>query len=812
MSTLLQLPRLALLGTTAIFVVRGVAPCFAAPGEILSEVRISALTGGFPDPLQDGDLFGSSVSRVGDVDGDGVDDIAIGAMRDNGNGVDRGALWILFMRTNGTVRSGQKVGDLTGGFTASLDDNDLFGCALAPLGDLDGDGTPDLMAGAAGDSDVATNQGAAYVLFLNPNGTVKSHIKIGEGIGGFPGGTLDLGDSFGRTASFAGDLDDDGVSDVAVGALLDDDGGTDQGAVWVLFMQSNGSVRNVQKISELSGGLGTVLDPGDHFGITGWIDDLDGDCVDDLVVGANADDDGGTNRGAVYVLFMNTDGTVRAKQKISDTVGGFTGVLDNSDFFGSSGAWLGQTVSSLPGALAVGAVADDDGGPDRGAVWILFLNANGTVSSYQKISATSGQFIGPLTDGDSFGTAAAIGDLDQDGRPDMAVGASTTDDGGTDRGAAWILFLDGDVTAGLPIASWGGAVELRATFPARPGNLLASSTGDLYAGNIYYTGQDGDIVPIFRVPPGGAICPNCGDPIPDPDAIALDALGAITTPGNIVVGSISGLWSVSPTCDAVSMIVGNTHLLFENPQDMTFDGLGRLLFANSPANDVVAYDGLSFTSVIPPQVGFPRIAVDSLDLYVTVEGTNIVRKYDNFGTLVDGNFAQGTVQEIVRWAGISGLAVTRGDSLIHVELPSKVERLLLTNVSNMSGLAVDDQGFLYIAQANARRLLRVSPTPVSVPPDFSKAVPFQLQISPNPFRDAARFDFSLPAQQQVDVRIYDVAGRLVRELSRGEWPAGSHSLFWDGLENDGSASRAGIFFVEIRAGSERRTAKLSLVR
>ena len=54
--------------------------------------------------------------------------------------------------------------------------------------------------------------------------------------------------------------------------------------------------------------------------------DLDGDGVGDLAVGAPRDDDGGTDRGAVWVLFLNTDGTVKSHQKISDTEGGFTGI------------------------------------------------------------------------------------------------------------------------------------------------------------------------------------------------------------------------------------------------------------------------------------------------------------------------------------------------------------------------------------------------------------------------------------------------------------------------------------------------------
>ena len=74
-----------------------------------------------------------------------------------------------------------------------------------------------------------------------------------------------------------------------------------------------------------------------------------------MVVGAGDDDDGGSNRGAVWVLFLNADGTVSSHQKISDTEGGFTGTLDNSDNFGSSVAGLGDFDGDGIEDIAVGA-------------------------------------------------------------------------------------------------------------------------------------------------------------------------------------------------------------------------------------------------------------------------------------------------------------------------------------------------------------------------------------------------------------------------------------------------------------------------
>ena len=287
---------------------------------------------------------------------------------------------------------------------------------------------------------------AAPALMAQP-GAVLSHQKISDTAGGFTG-TLDDNDSFGTSVAGVGDLDGDGVEDIAVGAIQDDDGGADRGAVWVLFLNTDGTVKSHQKISDTAGDFTGTLDDGDRFGQSvAGVGDLDGDGVEDIAVGAIGDDDGGGfDRGAVWVLFLNTDGTVSSHQKISDTEGGFTGALGNLDIFGASVAGVGDLDGDGIQDIAVGAKRDA-----RGAVWVLFLNTDGTVKSHQKISDTAGGFTGTLDDLDEFGySVAGLGDLDGDGIQDIAVGAYLDDDGGTDRGAVWMLFMDGMV---VPIES-----------------------------------------------------------------------------------------------------------------------------------------------------------------------------------------------------------------------------------------------------------------------------------------------------------------------------------------------------------------------
>ena len=421
----------------------------AQVGTVQSEQKISETAGGFGGVLDSNDEFGYSAASLGDLDGDGNADLAVGAPNDDDGGTNQGAVWILFLNVDGTVASEQKISETTGGFGGVLDPGDVFGISVAALGDIDGDGVTDLAVGAWLDDDGGTNQGAAWILFLNPDGTVDSEQKISETAGGF-GGVLDPGDTFGFSVASPGDLDGDGIGDLAVSAIQDDDGSTDQGAVWILFLNADGTVASEQKISETAGGFGGALDFNDGFGYsTASLGDLDGDGNPDLAVGAIGDDDGGagSDKGAVWILFLNADGTVASHQKISETAGSFGGVIDSLDGFGRSVASPSDLDGDGNQDLAVGAWADDDGGTGQGAVWILFLNSDGTVASEQKISETAGGFGGVLDPSDGFGTSVtALGDLDGDGSQDLAVGARLDDDGGSEHGAVWVLFLEGDTT------------------------------------------------------------------------------------------------------------------------------------------------------------------------------------------------------------------------------------------------------------------------------------------------------------------------------------------------------------------------------
>ncbi len=400
----------------------------ATSNEIVSHtIKINGTTLNGP-VLSDGDQFGSSIANIGDLNGDGTPDMIVGAFSEYKSGDRTGAMHVMYMNSNGSVSETRVISAATANVTLSGYLSN-FGSSVAHIGNLNDVGTYDIVVGASSeDSDI----GAIHIIHLSNDTSVSKAIKINNNT--LNGPVLSIGDQFGVSIANIGDLNGDGISDIAVGAHNDDAGGADRGAIHVMFMNRNGSVSNTIEINDNTTN-GPALSDGDRFGFSiANIGDLNGDGVDDIAVGANAD---GVDRGVIHVMFMNRNGSVSNTIEINNnTLNG--PVLSDGDRFGSSIANIGDLNGDGVDDIAVGANAD---GVNRGAIHVMFMNSNGSVSN--TIEINNNTINGPvLSDGNRFGSSIAnIGDLNGDGVDDIAVGAYSITPDGDHFGSIHVLFM-----------------------------------------------------------------------------------------------------------------------------------------------------------------------------------------------------------------------------------------------------------------------------------------------------------------------------------------------------------------------------------
>jgi len=251
----------------------------AQVGSVLRSARIGQGMGGFPGTLGSDDYFGWSTAPLGDQNGDGVPDLAVGERGDDDGGLDRGAVWFLHLTRDGAVAHATKISQTSGGFGGTLVDGSMFGLALAPVGDLDRDGRAELAV-------VSGVPLRIWILFPNADGTLHGQTEILFSDPVF-GGRIDPRD---MPLASLGDLDGDGISELAIGAPHEDD---NAGALWILRLRSDGTARAAQRIAEGEGGLTVDLIPlegrpgpfGDRFGFAvTTLGDLDDDGIPVLAV------------------------------------------------------------------------------------------------------------------------------------------------------------------------------------------------------------------------------------------------------------------------------------------------------------------------------------------------------------------------------------------------------------------------------------------------------------------------------------------------------------------------------------------------
>ena len=492
----------------AAYVVFGSRSGFGAPDasgrSVIDLSSLSAKSGFVLQGDAGGDLFGIRAETAGDVNGDGFDDLIVGAPLGDDAGSAAGEAYVVFGASSGfglPDDSGRYVVNVSAlsaeqGFVIQGETiGDQAGSNVSSAGDVNGDGLDDLLVGARFADGGGSNSGQAYVLFGTdkawgrPDGAGRQVVDLG-GLSAEQGFAIQgdsAGDEFGRSVAAAGDVNGDGFDDVIVGAYQGDDGGSAAGEAYVIFGgacgfgRPNGAGGSLVDLTTLSEEEGFVIRGDaarDEAGaVVSGAGDVNGDGFDDLVVGARYGDNGGTDSGEAYVVFgsgceFGTEDAAGRSVVDLTSLGAADGFIIQGDAPGDSAGWSVSSAGDVNGDnfadIIVGARFGDDGGTDAGEAYVVFGSSSGFgepdasgrhVLDLTTLRAAEGFVIRGDAAGDNAGrSVSAAGDVNKDGFGDLIVGAPSGDDGGTDAGEAYVVFGSARIGRALPeksvLADW----------------------------------------------------------------------------------------------------------------------------------------------------------------------------------------------------------------------------------------------------------------------------------------------------------------------------------------------------------------------